>query len=143
MREEADNQTTFAAGTIVIPPGPRLGNVVMEVNKVSATVGDRVLFQNLSFAIPSGAIVGVIGPNGSGKTTLFNMLAGDTTPQTGSIKRGETVQLAYVNQQRMEQLDEDDSILEAISEGENVVNVGGYKMNVRQYISAVGTWLCN
>ena len=105
-------QTRNETNEIYIPPGPRLGDVVIEVDNISKAFGDRMLFDNLSFTIPKGAIVGVIGGNGAGKSTLFRMIAGQDTPDSGSVRVGETVQIAYVEQMR-DKLDGKKTVWEA------------------------------
>ena len=118
---------------IFIPPGERLGNQVIEFNVVSKGFGDRLLIDNLSFAIPAGAIVGVIGPNGAGKSTLFRMLQGKEQPDSGEIIIGPTVKLAAVDQTR-EGLDNDKTVFEAISGGLDMLSVGKFEMPSRAYI---------
>ncbi|MBW2558123.1 MAG: energy-dependent translational throttle protein EttA [Deltaproteobacteria bacterium] len=119
---------------IYIPPGPRLGKVVIEADNVSKAFGDRLLFEGMTFALPPGGIVGVIGPNGAGKTTLFNMITGRETPDSGTIKVGETVCLAYVDQER-DTLDPNKSVWEVISGGSDLVKLGEREMNSRAYVS--------
>ncbi len=126
---QARNETN----EIYIPPGPRLGELVIEVDKVSKTFGDRVLFENLSFSLPAGGIVGVIGPNGAGKTTLFRMLSGQHQPDRGKIRLGDTVQIAYVDQGR-DILDDDKTVWEEISEGQDILRVGSYETPSRAYV---------
>jgi len=118
---------------IYIPPGPRLGKNVLEVDKVSKAFGDKLLFENLSFTVPSGAIVGVIGPNGAGKTTLFRMITGSDKPDSGKFQLGETVKLAYVDQSR-DSLDDQKSVWEVISDGLDMVKLGNREMNSRAYV---------
>ena len=120
---------------IIIPNGPRLGGKVIEVEGLSKAMGDRLLVDNLSFALPPGGIVGVIGPNGAGKTTLFRMLTGQETPDAGTITRGDTVALAYVDQSR-DALDPAKTVWEEISEGLEVLPLGDAEMNSRAYCSA-------
>ncbi|KAF0140268.1 MAG: putative ABC transporter ATP-binding protein [Stygiobacter sp.] len=117
---------------LYIPPGPRLGNVVIEAENISKAYGDKVLFENLSFKLPPGGIVGVIGPNGAGKTTLFRMIVGQETPDAGSFKVGDTVKLAYVDQSR-ESLDPDKSVWEMISGGNDIIQLGSREQNSRAY----------
>ncbi|MEZ4699504.1 MAG: energy-dependent translational throttle protein EttA [Rhodothermales bacterium] len=117
---------------IPIPPGPRLGNLVIEATKVSKAFGDRLLFEDLSFALPPGGIIGVIGPNGAGKTTLFRMITGQETPDSGSFRLGETVKLGYVDQNRP--LDPNKTIWEEISGGMELLQVGNREMNSRAYV---------
>jgi len=119
---------------IYVPPGPRLGNVVIEVDKVSKAYGDLLLMEDVSFAVPPGAIVGIIGPNGAGKTTLFRMLVGQETPDAGTIKIGETVKLAYVDQSR-EVLNPEKNIWEVISDGKDTIQLGPRQVNSRAYVA--------
>ena len=119
---------------IYIPPGPRLGNVVVQAEGVSKGFGDRLLIDDLSFDMPKGAIVGIVGPNGVGKTTLFRMIAGEETPDGGSIKVGDTVKLAYLDQGR-DNLDPKKTVWEEISGGEDLLQVGSREMNSRAYVS--------
>ncbi|MFD1747000.1 energy-dependent translational throttle protein EttA [Rhizobium helianthi] len=120
---------------IIIPVGERLGNVVIEADNISKTYGDRVLFENLSFKLPPGGIVGVIGPNGAGKTTLFRMITGQEQPDSGSITIGETVHLGYVDQSR-DALDGNKSVWEEISGGNDIIKLGKHEMNSRAYCGA-------
>ncbi len=117
---------------IYIPPGPRLGNQVVEFNKVGKGFGDKLLIDDLSFNLPPGGIVGVIGPNGAGKTTLFRMIVDDEAPDTGAIKIGSTVELAYVDQFR-EDLDPDKNVWQEISDGQDLITVGTYEVSSRAY----------
>jgi ATP-binding cassette ChvD family protein len=126
---QARNETN----EIYIPPGPRLGDLVIEADKVGKSFGDRVLFENLSFSLPPGGIVGVIGPNGAGKTTLFRMLAGQMKPDSGTIRVGPTVQLAYVDQSR-DTLSPEKTVWEEISEGQDILRVGAYETPSRGYV---------
>ena len=119
---------------IYIPPGPRLGDVVIEAQGVSKGFGDVLLYENLNFAIPKGAIVGVIGPNGAGKTTLFRMITGQEQPDKGSFKVGSTVKLAYVDQAR-DTLNSDKTVFEEISGGEDIIKLGGKEVASRAYCS--------
>ncbi len=118
---------------LYIPPGPRLGNVVIEAENVSKSYADRLLVENMNFALPPGGIVGVIGPNGAGKTTLFNMITGREIPDGGHIRIGDTVKLAYVDQSR--ELDADKSIWEEITGGEEQIEMGGRLINSRAYVA--------
>ncbi|MBI1619092.1 energy-dependent translational throttle protein EttA [Aquamicrobium zhengzhouense] len=120
---------------IVIPHGERLGNVVIEVEGISKSFGDRMLIDDLSFKLPPGGIVGVIGPNGAGKTTLFKMITGQETPDAGSIRVGETVRLGYVDQSR-DALDPIKTVWEEISGGAEVVKLGKHEANTRAYCSS-------
>ena len=116
-----------------IPPGPRLGDVVIEANNIKKAFGDKLLYENLSFKLPPGGIVGVIGPNGAGKSTLFKMMVGQLEPDEGTFKTGDTVKLAYVDQGR--DLEGDRKILEVVSDNKEIINLGGRDINVRAYIS--------
>lgn len=119
---------------ITIPAGPRLGNVVIEADNVSKAFSDRVLFEKLSFRLPPGGIVGVIGPNGAGKTTTFRMMTGQETPDTGSMRIGETVQLSYVDQSR-DALNPDKTVWEEISDGQEEIYIGKKTIKSRAYAS--------
>ena len=126
-------QTRNETNEIYIPPGPRLGELVIEADKIGKSFGDRVLFENLSFSLPAGGIVGVIGPNGAGKTTLFRIMAGQEKPGSGSLRTGNTVQLAYVDQSR-DTLNNDKTVWEEISEGQDILKVGTYETPSRAYV---------
>ena len=117
---------------IYIPPGPRLGKSVIELTGVSKSMGDRVLMEDVNAIIPAGAIVGIIGPNGAGKTTLFKMLVGQEQPDTGTVKVGDTVQFAYVDQGR-ESLEPGKSVYDIISEGHDTIKLGSREVNARAY----------
>jgi len=117
---------------ITIPPGPRLGGKVIEADTVSKGFGDRLLFENLSFRLPPGGIVGVIGPNGAGKTTLFRLITGQEKPDSGSFTVGETVVLGYVDQSR-DSLDPNKTVFEEISDGQEEIDLGRRKINARAY----------
>ena len=119
---------------IYIPPGPRLGKTVIEAQGVSKSLGDKLLVSDLNFIIPPGAVVGIIGPNGAGKTTLFRMLVGQEKPDTGTIRIGETVRFAYVDQNRAS-LTPDKTVYELISEGSETVRLGSREINARAYCS--------
>lgn len=119
---------------IFIPNGPRLGDVVIDARGVTKIFGERVLFENLEFKLPPAGIVGVIGPNGSGKTTLFRLIMQQETPTSGDFRVGETVKLAYVDQQHSS-IEADKSVYEVISEGADNINLGGRMINARAYIS--------
>ena len=119
---------------IQIPPGRKLGDLVIEAENISKSYGDKVLFENLSFRLPPGGIVGIIGPNGAGKTTLFKMLTGMEKPDTGSLKIGETVELGYVDQNR-DSLDPDKTVWEEISDGLDHIEMGGKKINSRAFVA--------
>ncbi|MEW6715734.1 MAG: energy-dependent translational throttle protein EttA, partial [Nitrospirota bacterium] len=119
---------------IYIPPGPRLGDVVIKADNVSKAYGDNILMEGMTFALPPGGIVGIIGPNGAGKTTLFRMITGKETPDSGTFKIGETVKLAYIDQSR-DDLDPKKSIWEIISDGLDVVQLGKKQVNSRAYVA--------
>ena len=120
---------------IIIPPGPRLGGKVIEVEGLKKAMGDKLLIENLSFSIPPGGIVGVIGPNGAGKSTLFKMLTGQEKPDAGTVEIGETVQLSYVDQSR-DDLKPEDNVWEAISGGAEIIQLGDAQVNSRAYCGA-------
>ncbi|NQZ76351.1 MAG: energy-dependent translational throttle protein EttA [Ekhidna sp.] len=119
---------------LYIPPGPRLGAKVIEVKDVAKGYDDRLLYEDLSFNLPQGGIVGVIGPNGAGKSTLFKMITGNETPDRGTFEVGETVVMSYVDQEH-DQLDPEKSVFEVISEGNEIIDLGGKEMNARAYVS--------
>ncbi|MBL7671337.1 MAG: energy-dependent translational throttle protein EttA [Bdellovibrionaceae bacterium] len=120
--------------SIYIPPGPRLGELVVEAQNVRKAFGHKLLLDQVSFSIPRGAIVGVIGPNGVGKTTLFRMITGQDKPDSGSFKVGESVKIAYVDQTR-ESLNPEKTVFEELSEGQEVIHLGGREVPSRQYVS--------
>jgi sulfate-transporting ATPase len=128
-----DYQRRNETSEIFIPPGERLGDLVIEFNSVSKSFGDKLLMDTVSFAIPPGAIVGIIGPNGAGKSTLFRMLMGDQQPDAGEIRIGETVKLASVDQSR-EGLANNKTVFEALSDGLDVLNVGKFQIPSRAYL---------
>lgn len=119
---------------LYIPPGPRLGKKVIEAKNISKRYGENLLFENLSFDIPAGGVVGIVGPNGAGKTSLFRMIVGQEKPDSGELQVGETVKLAYVDQSR-ENLDPNKTVWEEISGGEDLMKVGDKEMNSRAYVS--------
>ena len=119
---------------IYIPPGPRLGGMVIESQTVTKSYGDRILIENLSFLLPPGGVVGVIGPNGAGKTTLFRMITGQEKPDSGEIRSGETVKMAYVDQSR-DVLDPNQTIWEVISERQDTIQLGSRQVNSRAYVA--------
>jgi sulfate-transporting ATPase len=119
---------------LFIPPGPRLGNVVIEVNNVTKAYGDKVLFENLSFSLPPAGIVGIIGPNGAGKTTLFRLITGQDQPDAGTFRVGETVKLGYVDQMH-DDLKADKSVWENITDGQETILLGNKPINSRAYVS--------
>ena len=118
---------------IFIPVAERLGNEVIEFQNVRKAFGDRLLIDDLSFRVPAGAIVGIIGPNGAGKSTLFRMIAGKEQPDSGEVKIGQTVQLAYVDQSR-ESLPDEKTVFDAVSDGSDIINVGRFEMSSRAYL---------
>jgi ATP-binding cassette ChvD family protein len=119
---------------IFIPPGPRLGQVVIEAQGIKKAYGENVLFENLEFRLPAGGIVGVIGPNGAGKTTLFRMIVGQEKPDAGTIRLGETVKLAYVDQSR-DVLTATKTVFDEISDGSDVIQLGTRQVNSRAYVA--------
>jgi ATP-binding cassette ChvD family protein len=125
----------YETGQIVIPPGPRLGDVVIEANDLKKSFGDRVLFEGVNFKIEPGAIVGIIGPNGAGKSTLFRVITGMEDADEGAVKIGETVEMVHISQGR-DELDDDLSVIDTISEGKPTVQVGAREHHVRSYMSA-------
>ena len=137
MAAEADKMRKLDFEEIQIPPGPRLGNVVVEVEHLTKGFGDRLLIDDLSFSLPRNGIVGVIGPNGAGKTTLFKMLMGLETPDSGNVKVGETVKISYVDQSRGG-IDAKKSLWEVVSDGLDFIKVGQVEMPSRAYVSAFG-----
>ncbi len=129
-----ETQDREAKLELFIPPGPRLGNVVIEADQISKSYGDRILFENLSFSLPPAGIVGIIGPNGAGKTTLFRLITGQEQPDTGTFKVGETVALGYVDQMHHD-LDAEKSVWENITDGNENINLGTKSVNSRAYVS--------
>ena len=130
----SDYQKRSETNEIYIPPGPRLGDLVVEAEGIGKRFGERVLYEGLSFRIPRGAIVGVIGPNGAGKTTLFRLITGQERPDSGEIRIGETVQIAYVEQTR-DSLDDNKTVWEEISDGQDTIVVGNYQVPSRAYVA--------
>ncbi len=128
---DAKDKTPDSA-QIIIPPGPRLGDLVIQAEGLNKGFEDRLLIENLDFKIPPGAIVGIIGPNGAGKTTLFRMITGLDKPDSGSLRLGDTVELGYVDQSR-DSLNSDKTVWEEISDGEDIVELGSNKMQSRAY----------
>jgi len=126
-------QTRNETNEIYIPPGPRLGDKVVEFHNVSKGFGDRMLLDDVSFTVPAGAIVGIIGGNGAGKSTLFRMIAGTEQPDSGSIEVGESVKLAFVEQLR-DELSDDKTVWEAVADGREMIQIGGYEVSSRGYI---------
>ncbi|AUH42950.1 energy-dependent translational throttle protein EttA [Streptomyces sp. CMB-StM0423] len=137
MAAEAEKMRKLDFEEIQIPPGPRLGNVVVEVEKLSKGFGDKLLIEDLSFTLPRNGIVGVIGPNGAGKTTLFKMILGQEKPDSGSIRVGDTVNVSYVDQSRGN-IDAKKTLWEVVSDGLDYINVGQVEMPSRAYVSAFG-----
>ncbi len=129
---EQDSDKGMKDLEIYVPPGPRLGDVVIEARNVSKAYGDRLLMENLSFMLPPGGIVGVIGPNGAGKTTLFRMITGEDKPDSGEFALGKTVKLAYVEQTR-DVLDPEKQVWEVISDGEDAIQLGNRTVKARAY----------
>lgn len=130
-----DTTQKAEAGAIAIPAGPRLGSVVIEAKDLSKSYGDRVIFDEMNFRLPPGGIVGIVGPNGAGKTTLLRMLSGQETPDSGELKMGETVAMAYVDQSR-DDLSADNSVWEEITGGTDFVELGKRKVQSRAYVSS-------
>ncbi len=137
MAAEADKNRKLDFEEIQIPPGPRLGNMVVEVEHLTKGFDDRVLYDDLSFSLPRNGIVGVIGPNGVGKTTLFKMIIGEEKPDTGNIRVGDTVKISYSDQNRSG-LDPKKNVWEAISDGETFIHVGNVEIPSRAYMAAFG-----
>ena len=137
MATEAAKTQKLDFDEIQIPPGPRLGSLVIEAEHLGKRFGDHVLFDDVSFSLPRNGIVGVIGPNGVGKTTLFQMIVGQEKPDTGAIRIGDTVRLSYVDQERAG-IAPDKTAWEVVSEGHNVLTVGGVEIPSRAYIAAFG-----
>jgi ATP-binding cassette ChvD family protein len=135
VREQEQARGAQTHATIQIPPGPRLGNVVLEVENLEKEYGDKVLFKGLTFKLPPNGIVGVIGPNGAGKSTLFRLITGQEKPDKGTIRLGETVKLAYVDQSR-DNLDPKKNVWEEISQGLDVLKVGNREINTRSYVGS-------
>jgi ATP-binding cassette ChvD family protein len=134
---EADRSGPIDIDAIQIPPGPRLGSIVIETEKLTKGFGDRVLIDDLSFSLPPGGIVGVMGPNGVGKTTLFKMIIGDEKPDDGTLRIGETVEISYVDQSRAG-LDPKKTLWEAVSGGTDYIKVGRGEINSRAYVASFG-----
>ncbi|MFE0422618.1 energy-dependent translational throttle protein EttA [Streptomyces sp. NPDC058953] len=137
MAAEADKMRKLDFEEIQIPPGPRLGSIVVEVNNLSKGFGEKLLIDDLSFTLPRNGIVGIIGPNGAGKTTLFKMLQGLEAPDAGTIKVGDTVKISYVDQSR-ENIDPKKSLWAVVSDELDYINVGQVEMPSRAYVSAFG-----
>ena len=137
MAAEAEKTRKLDFDEIQIPPGPRLGNVVVEAQDLTKGFGDRTLMRDLSFSLPKNGIVGVIGPNGVGKTTLFKMITGDQTPDSGSIRVGDTVKLSYVDQNRGG-IDPKQNVWQVVSDELDHIKVGNVEMPSRAYVAAFG-----
>jgi len=135
VREAENARGAQSQAHIQIPPGPRLGNVVLEAEGLTKSYGDRVLFKDVTFKLPPNGIVGVIGPNGAGKTTLFKLITGQEQPDDGTIRLGETVKLSYVDQSR-DALDPNKTIWQEISHGLDVLKVGNREINTRSYVGS-------
>ncbi len=135
VREQENSRNAQTHAVIQIPPGPRLGNVVLEVTDLEKEYGEKVLFKGLTFRLPPNGIVGVIGPNGAGKSTLFKLITGQEKPDSGTVKVGETVKLAYVDQSR-DDLDPNHTVWQAISGGTDVMMVGKRELNSRAYVGS-------
>jgi ATP-binding cassette ChvD family protein len=137
MAAEAEKNRKLDFEEIQIPPGPRLGSTVVDVEDLSKGFGDRELFENVSFSLPRNGIVGVLGPNGVGKSTLFKMIHGDETPDEGKIRVGDTVRMSYVDQLRSG-IAPDKTVFEVISDGESAIRVGNTEIPSRAYVAAFG-----
>jgi len=135
VREQENNRGAQSFATIQIPPGPRLGNLVLEVTDLEKEYGEKVLFKGLTFRLPPNGIVGVIGPNGAGKSTLFKLITGQEQPDAGTVKVGETVKLSYVDQSR-DALDPNKTVWQEISGGTDVMIVGKREINSRAYVGS-------
>ena len=135
VREQESTRHAQSFATIQIPPGPRLGNVVLEADHLCKSYGDKVLFENLSFKLPPNGIVGVIGPNGAGKSTLFRIITGQEQPDSGTFRVGETVKLSYVDQSR-DALDGTKTIWQEVSQGLDILTVGKREINTRAYVGS-------
>ena len=137
MAAEAERDRKLDTGEINIPPGPRLGSIVLEVNNLTKGFGDRVLIKDLSFTLPRAGIVGIIGPNGVGKTTLFKTITGLEEPDSGSVKIGETVSFSYVDQNRSG-LNPKDNVWQVVSDGLDFIKVANFEMPSRAYVASFG-----
>ena len=132
--QSSDFQKRNETNEIYIPPGERLGDLVIEAKNISKGYGDRLLYENLSFNLPRGGIVGIIGPNGAGKTTLFRILTGQEQPDGGELRIGDTVQIAAVDQSR-DSLNDKNTVWEEISDKQDIITVGNYQVQSRAYCS--------
>ncbi len=133
MQNESTTEARNETNELYIPPGPRLGNVVIDANEISKAFGDKVLYENLTFKLPPGGIVGIIGPNGAGKTTLFKMITKQLEPDAGTFKVGETVKLSYIDQSR--EMDGEATVMQEIAGGLDLLKLGNKEINSRAYIS--------
>jgi len=131
--QSGDFQKRNETNEIYIPPGPRLGDKVIEFHNVTKRFDDKLLYQDLSFTIPQGAIVGIVGGNGAGKSTLFKLVTGKEQPDAGEVVIGETVDIAYVEQLR-DALDDKQTVWEAVSDGQDILNINGYEVSSRAYV---------
>ncbi|KFZ28631.1 ABC transporter ATP-binding protein [Pseudidiomarina atlantica] len=131
--QSGDYQKRNETNELFIPPGPRLGDKVLEVNHLSKAYDNRVLIDDLSFSVPKGAIVGIIGPNGAGKSTLFRMITGKEQPDSGTVELGETVQLASVDQFR-DDMNDSNTVWQEISDGQDILRIGNFEINSRAYV---------
>ncbi|OUR79388.1 energy-dependent translational throttle protein EttA [Colwellia psychrerythraea] len=129
-----DHQKRNETNELYIPPGPRLGDKVLDVNNLTKSFGDRVLIDDLSFSVPKGAIVGIIGPNGAGKSTLFKMMSGAEKPDSGNVELGDTVKLASVDQFR-DDMDNSKTVYQEISQGHDILQIGNFEIPSRAYVS--------
>lgn len=129
-----DYQKRNETNELFVPPGPRLGELVIEANNISKSFDDKVLFENLNFSLPRGGIVGIIGANGAGKTTLFRMMAGEEQPDGGELRLGDTVQISYVDQSR-DSLDDNKTVWQEIADEHDIMTVGEFELNSRAYVS--------
>lgn len=129
-----DYQKRNETNELFVPPGPRLGELVIEASNISKSFGDRLLFEDLSFNLPRGGIVGIIGANGAGKTTLFRMMAGEEKPDAGELRLGETVKISYVDQSR-DSLDDNKTVWQEIADEHDIMTVGEFELNSRAYVS--------
>lgn len=133
MLNEAKTESRNETNDLFIPPGPRLGDIVIEANNISKAFGDKLLYENLSFKLPPGGIVGIIGPNGAGKTTLFKMITGQIEPDSGTFKMGETAKISYIDQSR--EMNPENTILQEITDGLDLLKLGNREVNARAYVS--------
>ncbi|MHC9036979.1 ATP-binding cassette domain-containing protein, partial [Cobetia marina] len=131
--QSGDFQKRNETNEIYIPPGPRLGDKVIELHNVTKRFEDKLLFDDLSFTIPQGAIVGIVGGNGAGKSTLFKLVTGKETPDSGEVVLGETVKIAYVEQLR-DGLEDNQTVWEAVSGGQDMLNINGHEVSSRAYV---------